>query len=95
MGAVNRALLANYKNGYTDGFDDGFHRGRIDGHEQGWTDGQQSVIEIMDANGFTVYKGEFRPAQLHAGAVQRQGRHAARRGRTRSRRRPGRAVLAR
>ena len=62
MGLVNRALRANYENGYTDGFDDGFHRGRIDGHEQGWTDGQKSVIEIMDANGFTVYQGEFKPA---------------------------------
>ena len=50
----------NYGDGYTDGFDDGIYRGAVVGHEDGWRDGQNRVIEILDANGFIVYSGEFR-----------------------------------
>ena len=48
--------------GYTDGFDDGVYGGLVVGHEQGWHDWQNRVIEILDANGFIVYSGEFTPA---------------------------------
>ena len=52
--------------GYTDGFDDGAYAGLVVGHEQGWNEGhaagQRDVIQILDANGFVVYDGEFIPA---------------------------------
>ena len=54
--------LENYRDGYIDGFDDGVYGGLVVGHEQGWHDGQNRVIEILDANGLTVYSGEFTPA---------------------------------
>ena len=54
--------LENFRDGYTDGFDDGVYGGLVVGHEQGWHDGQNRAIEILDANGFIVYSGEFTPA---------------------------------
>ena len=54
--------LENYTDGYIDGFDDGVYGGLVVGHEMGWHDGQNRVIEILDANGLTVYSGEFTPA---------------------------------
>ena len=47
--------------GYKDGYDDGYYEGQVSGHKQGWIDGQASVIEILDANGFVVYDGAFTP----------------------------------
>jgi len=59
---LGRRLVANYDDGYIDGFDDGAFAGAVFGHREGWTDGQDAVIQIMDANGFVVYDGEFIPA---------------------------------
>ena len=58
----NRTLDGNYDKGYTDGFDDGAYGGAVVGHKDGWLAGQDRVIEILDANGLTVYSGEFTPA---------------------------------
>ena len=55
-------LRDQYTFGYTDGFDDGVYGGLVVGHKQGWNDGQNRVIEILDAYGLTVYAGEFTPA---------------------------------
>ena len=59
-------LRDQYRFGYTDGFDDGAYAGLVVGHEQGWNEGhaagQRDVIQILDANGFVVYDGEFIPA---------------------------------
>ena len=60
--ATNRMLTENYDDGYTDGVDDGVFAGLVVGHERGWLDGQDAVIQIRDANGLTVYSGEFTPA---------------------------------
>ena len=59
---ITTRSLENFRAGYTDGFDDGVYGGLVVGHEQGWHDGQNRVIEILDANGFIVYSGEFTPA---------------------------------
>lgn len=55
-------LKDNYRDGYTDGVDDGVFGGLVVGHEQGWRDGQNAVIQIMDANGFVLFDGDFTPA---------------------------------
>ena len=60
--ATDEMLNDNYRDGYTDGFDDGVYGGLVVGHERGWNDGQDRVIQILDANGLTVYSGEFTPA---------------------------------
>ena len=62
LDVITERSLENFRDGYTDGFDDGIYRGAVVGHEQGWHDGQNRVIEILDANGFIVYSGEFTPA---------------------------------
>lgn len=36
--------------------------GSWSGHEQGWTDGQDAAIQIMDTEGFVVFDGDFTPA---------------------------------
>ena len=59
---TNAMLSENYDFGYIDGFDDGAFAGAVFGHREGWTDGQASVIQIMDANGFVVFDGDFTPA---------------------------------
>ena len=60
--ATNEMLNDNYRDGLTDGFDDGVYGGLVVGHKRGWNDGQDRVIQILDANGLTVYSGEFTPA---------------------------------
>ena len=54
-----RRLIENYDDGYIDGFDDGAFAGAIFGHREGWLDGQNAVIQILDANGFVVFDGDF------------------------------------
>jgi hypothetical protein len=59
-------LRDQYRWGYTDGYDDGIFAGAVQGHRDGWREGysagQTNVIQILDANGFVVYDGEFDPA---------------------------------
>ena len=62
LDAAGRQMVENYDNGYIDGFDDGAFVGATFGHREGWLDGQNSVIQIMDANGFLVFDGDFIPA---------------------------------
>ena len=50
VGGLNRWLRETYQGGYTDGYDDGVY------------EGQASVVQILNENGFTVYGGEFIPA---------------------------------
>lgn len=61
LNEAGRRMVANYAYGYTDGYDDGRYEGLVAGHAEGFTAGQQSVIQIMDANGFVVYDGVFDP----------------------------------
>ena len=53
----NEQLQENYKAGYTDGADDGLYYGLV----QGYADGQQSMIRVIDATGSVVYEGPFKP----------------------------------
>ena len=62
LNLITMRSLENFRDGYIDGFDDGVYAGLVVGHEQGWHDGQNRVIEVLDANGFIVYSGEFTPA---------------------------------
>lgn len=59
---AGRRMVENYDDGYIDGFDDGAFAGAVFGHQEGWIDGQNAAIQIMDANGFVVYDGDFTPA---------------------------------
>ena len=58
----NVDLDGNYDKGYLDGRDVGRFEGLKAGHREGFLNGQASTIQIMDANGFVVYDGEFMPA---------------------------------
>ena len=55
-------LVEQYEFGFTDGHDAGRYEGLVAGHEDGFAAGQAAAIQIMDAHGFVVYKGEFTPA---------------------------------
>ena len=55
-------LADQYIFGYTDGYDLGQFNGLVVGHQQGFAAGQAETIQILDANGFVVYAGEFTPA---------------------------------
>lgn len=55
-------LVEQYEFGFTDGHDVGRYEGLVAGHEDGFAAGQAAAIQIMDANGFVVYEGEFTPA---------------------------------
>ena len=55
-------LADQYAFGFTDGYDLGQFNGLVTGHRQGFAAGQATTIQILDANGFVVYEGEFTPA---------------------------------
>lgn len=55
-------LEQQYEFGFTDGHDAGRYEGLVAGHEEGYAAGRAAAIQILDANGFVVYEGEFTPA---------------------------------
>ena len=55
-------LADQYVFGFTDGYDRGRFDGLVTGHLQGFADGQAATIQIIDANGFLMYEGVFKPA---------------------------------
>lgn len=55
-------LADQYGFGHADGHDRGHYDGLAAGHREGFAAGQASAIEIIDANGLTVYEGAFTPA---------------------------------
>lgn len=58
---TDQQLEDNYTNGFFDGADTGWFHGSVQGHAEGWLQGQQSVIEITDEIGAVVYEGPFKP----------------------------------
>ena len=65
-GARCIGTATQWREQYESGVLDGAFAGLVVGHEQGWNEGHQAgqadLIRIMDANGLTVYEGEFIPA---------------------------------
>lgn len=55
-------LAEQYAFGFADGYDVGQFSGLVVGHREGFEAGQAATIQILDANGLTVYRGEFTPA---------------------------------
>lgn len=55
-------LADQYGFGFSDGYDLGHFNGLVVGHGEGFAAGRTATLQILDANGFVVYDGDFTPA---------------------------------